>query len=271
MRIEGSVAVVTGGASGIGRASALGFAAAGADVVVADVDLDGAQSTAGEIEALGRRALALPADVGRRDEVEDMVARSIDWQGRVEVFLSNAGVGCDGRAEDFSVTEWESILAVDLMASIWAVRLLVPHMLQRGRGHISFVSSGAGIEGQATRAPYNVAKFGLVGLAESLVRQLEGSGVEVSVVLPGAVSTNGWRIYRVAGADEKTPEEIEAARARFRDDGANWPSPQSMAATIVTGIEAGRFCIAQHNPWDADWIGTVFRAKADDWDAAVRA
>jgi NAD(P)-dependent dehydrogenase (short-subunit alcohol dehydrogenase family) len=269
MNIQGSVAVVTGGASGIGRATALALADAGADVVVSDIDEPGAQTARAEIEAVGRRALVIRTDVGRREEVEDLIAQAIAWQGRCDIFLSNAGVGCRGYAHEFSAEEWESILAVDLMASIWAMRLVVPHMLERDTGHISFVSSGAGLQGIAKFAPYCVAKFGLVALAESLARELKATGVEVSLIVPGAVATNGWRGYRLAGADGMGRAEIEAVRESVRAETAGWPTPESMAAIIVDGIASGRFFIAQPNPFEPDWLTGLFRKRAEDPDGFV--
>jgi len=266
MQIDGAVAVVTGGASGIGRATSVELARAGAHVVVADIDGPGAESTVAEI---GTDALAVRADLARREEVEWLVRESIDWQGRCDLFVSNAGIGCQGDAQSFTVKEWESLLAVDLMASIWAMRVLVPHMLERGTGCLAFVASGAGYEGFADRAPYNVAKFGLVGLAESLARQLKDTGVHVAVIVPGAVSTNGWQRYMFAGEDSLDPSDVEARRERQREVGRNWPSPESMAAVIVDGIRNDRFHILQ--PYDAEpnWFTDIFRRRAEDPDAYV--
>jgi NAD(P)-dependent dehydrogenase (short-subunit alcohol dehydrogenase family) len=260
MQIGGSVAVVTGGASGIGHATALALAAAGADVVVADIDASGAQAVAEQVGGL-----AIDADLSQREEVERVVRESIAWKGRVDLFVSNAGIGCEGNAQDFTVDQWESLIALDLMASVWAMRLFVPHMLERGAGHLAFVASGAGYEAFADRAPYNVAKFGLVALAEALARQLKGSGVGVSVIVPGAVSTGGWRSYVFAGEAEPSAAQREALREHVR----YWPSAESMAAVIVEGIRKDRFHIVQ--PYDAEptWFTDIFRRRAEDPDAFV--
>src|SRR2546426_3628614 len=124
MEIAGAVAVVTGGASGIGRATAIALARDGADVVVADIDGPGAEATAAEIEAAGRRSLAVQTDLSRREEVESLVAQAIAWQGRCDLFVSNAGIGCEGEAQAFSVEDWQTMIATDLMASVWAMRLV---------------------------------------------------------------------------------------------------------------------------------------------------
>lgn len=265
MQIEDAVAVVTGGANGIGRATAIALAEADADVVVSDIDAAGAEAVAAEVEAIGRKALAVRADVSRREEVERLVAASIAWQGRVDLFVSNAGVGCLGDAQSFTAEEWESLIALNLMASVWAVRVLVPHMLERNAGHLAFVTSGAGYEAFPDRAPYNVAKFGLVGLAESLAKQLNGTGVNVSLIVPGAVGTEGWRRTVIAG----DPDDVDARRAAFGEMMRLWPSPESIAAVIVDGIREDRFHILQPYDVEPDWFVDVFRRKAADPDGFV--
>jgi len=269
MELSGVVSLVTGAASGIGRATALALARDGADVVVCDVDGPAAEACGREIEAASRRALVIEADVGRRADVEGMVERAIAWQGRCDLFVSNAGIGCRGPAHEFSVADWEDVLAIDLWASIWAVRLLVPHMLERGTGRLAFVASGAGLEGFDGFAPYNVAKFGLVGLAESLARQLKGTRVGVSIIVPGAVATGGWKIYRFAGNERMSDEEIERRRSAVRDEGKGWPSPESMAAAIVDGLRSDRVYILQKHPTMDDWYGYLMRRRADDPDGFV--
>ena len=269
MEFEGGVCVVTGTASGIGRATAVALARQGSDVVVCDVNGPGAEECAREIEQIGRRALAIEADVGRREHVEDMVERAVAWQGRCDLFLSNAGIGCRGAAHEFSVADWEEVLAIDLWASIWAIRLLVPHMLERGSGRLAFVSSGAGLEGYSQFAPYNVAKFGLIGLAESLARELKGTGVGVSIIVPGAVSTGGWRVYRFAGNENMSADEVAELRAKIRDEGASWPSPESMADAIVDGLRHDRVYILQKHPAMDDWYGDLMRRRANDPDGFV--
>jgi NAD(P)-dependent dehydrogenase (short-subunit alcohol dehydrogenase family) len=269
MELEGAVAVVTGAASGIGRATAITLSRAGADVVVADINEPGAEAVAGKVDALGRRALVVRTDVGRREDVEALVHRAISWQGHCDVFVSNVGVGCRGAPHEFTPDEWEYILDVNLWSCIWPLRLIVPHMLELGSGRLVFVTSGAGFEGFAERAPYNVAKFGIVGLAESLARSLQSTGVGVSLVVPGAVATDGWKLFLVAGAKDLDPDEIERIRAEQRDHSAAWPRPESMAQAIVDGIREDRYCIIQHNPFQPDWFADLHERKGRDPDAFV--
>ncbi len=269
MELHDTVSVVTGGASGSGRATAVALAHAGSDVVVADIDEDGARSVAEEIEAAGRRALALHIDVTKREEVEALVEQAIAWQGQCDLFMSNVGVGCIGAPQAFTPGEWDYLIAVNLWSCIWPLRLIVPHMVSRGSGRLVFVSSGAGIEGQADRAPYNVAKFGIIGLSESLARYGKDKGVGVTLVIPGAVATDGWKIYRIAGADALGDEEVERMRVEQREHSKNWPRPESMAAAIVEGIKDDRYAVVQHNPFQEDWFEDIFTRKGRDPDGFV--
>lgn len=267
MELRDAVSVVTGSASGIGKATALELAGAGSDVVVADINAAGAGSTALEVESSGRRALPLRVDVTRRQEVESLVERAIEWQGHCEVFVSNVGVGCAGAAHEFSFDQWDYLIDVNLWSAIWPLRRIIPHMLERGRGHLVFVTSGAGLEGQADRAPYNVAKFGIVGLAESVARFLRPSGVDVSLVVPGAVATEGWKMC--VFAEEVDRDEADQRRAEQREQSSRWPAPQTMAKAIVDGILQRRYAIIQHNPHEPDWFANLHERKGRDPDGFV--
>lgn len=267
MEFADRVALVTGAANGIGRATAVALAREGCDVVVSDIA--DPRGVVAEIQAEGRRTLAIHTDVAKRTEVEAMVEQAIDWQGQCDLYISNAGIGCRGAAHEFSVADWQKILDVDLLASVWAIRLLIPHMLERGTGRLSFVSSGAGLDGGSDRAPYCVAKFGMIGLAESLAKQLKGTGVSVSIIVPGAVNTTGWSRYLVARAAETPPGELDAQREARRDEAASWPAPEVMAAKIVDGLREDRLYIFQDNPWVTDWYGDLMQRRAKDPDGFV--
>jgi NAD(P)-dependent dehydrogenase (short-subunit alcohol dehydrogenase family) len=267
--LAGAVAVVTGAASGIGRATAIALARAGADVIVPDMNEDGARQTAAQVEAAGRRALPLLADVSHREGVEELVARSIDWQGHCDVFVSNVGVGCIGLPHEYTPDEWDYLLRVNLWSAIWPMRSIVPHMLKRDRGHLVFVSSGAGFEGTAERAPYNVAKFGIVGLAESTARSLKDTGVNVTLVVPGAIATDGWRSCVVADADTKGAKEVERVRQELRGHTTDWPQPEVMADAIVHGIKDDCYFVVQHNPYEPDWLASTLERKGRDPEGFV--
>jgi NAD(P)-dependent dehydrogenase (short-subunit alcohol dehydrogenase family) len=151
--VAGQVAVVTGGASGIGRALALALAGAGAaGVVVADLDGEGAAKVAAEIEAAGHRALAVPTDVAREVDIRDLVARAEEAFGPIGLFFSNAGIIVGGGVE-VPDEAWARIWAVNVQSHIYVARAVLPGMLARGDGYLIFTASAAGLLTQLGSAP----------------------------------------------------------------------------------------------------------------------
>ena len=264
---EGSVAVVTGAASGIGRASALAFAREGADVVVSDVNDSDGRRVAEEVESLGRKVLFVHADVASIEEVNALVDRSIDWQSRCDLFHSNAGIGMSGPPHTVPQEEWDRVLAINLHSHIWAVRRLLPHMLERGSGHLVHTSSSAGTIGFPSLIPYVVTKFGVVGLCESLAAYLYDRGIGVSVVCPLLVNTNifdrSWSYPEEGGVDPMFDEKLgEFVRQMFKQAGQ---SPEHVADEIVGAVKANRLYVFP-DPSLRDMIDEKWR----DPDAWVR-
>ena len=240
---DGAVSVVTGGAKGIGRACALEFAGRGSDVVVVDIDEAGVGAVAKEVEALGRKALALPTDVGSQDAVESMVDRCLDWQGHVDVFLNNAGIAVGGPPHLIPVEDWDAAMRVNFWASIWSARKVIPHMLERGSGSFLAMSSPAGLRGVPMLGPYCVSKFALNGFLECLAIYCHGKGVSVQVAMPGPpLATTIVKTARV------TYEDGDLSDADARDTAHNaWQSiaqpPDDLARVTADGIEKGSFYI----------------------------
>jgi NAD(P)-dependent dehydrogenase (short-subunit alcohol dehydrogenase family) len=266
---QGAVSVVTGGGGGIGRACALAFASSGSDVVVADVDGAAATSVAKEIEALGPRALALTTDVGSQADVEKLVDDAIAWQGHVDVYLSNAGIGVGGPPHLIPVEDWDLALRVNLWASIWAMRGIVPHMLERGSGHIVFMSSPAGLWGVPMLSPYVTTKFAMNGYAESLAVFLKGKGVDVSIAMPGPpLATNIIRTARVTYDEGDVPDDEMRETADAAWNRIAVP-PEDLAKVVAKGIEDGSFYIF-HSPQTPVSASERFK-DLDGWLAAMSA
>jgi len=203
MDIGGKVAVVTGGASGIGRSTALELARRGADVVVADLHETRMGEVQTEIEGMGRRALAVRCDVSRDADVEHLRDEALAAMGHVDVLMNNAGVAMLGPAEGLSMDEWEWILQINLYGAIRGVRAFVPHFLARGSGYLVNTASVAGLFGYSWDHPaYITAKFGVVGLTESLALYLRPLGIGVSLLCPGRVDTNMGETARMGGVDD---------------------------------------------------------------------
>jgi NAD(P)-dependent dehydrogenase (short-subunit alcohol dehydrogenase family) len=190
--LEGRVAVITGGASGQGRAAALRFSEAGARVVVADVDDVGAAETAKLVEEGGGEALALHADVSRRADNEAMVDAAAERFGRVDVLYNNAAVQMSGRLLECTDDDWDLTMATNLDAIFWACRAAIPRMLEGGGGSIINTASVLGLVGSAGYCAYGAAKAGLVALTRQIAVEY-GPAIRANVIAPGSIDTPRFR------------------------------------------------------------------------------
>jgi short-subunit dehydrogenase len=189
--LRGATALVTGGSGGIGAEIARALARVGANVVVAARREDALRSVVEQLRALGVRAEALPADLSLRDQVESLIDRANELLGPVDVLVNNAGV--EDAASYTRVTREELISMIDLnlTAPMLLTHAALPGMLERGRGHVVFISSVAGKLGPAYQAPYAASKAGLIGLTQSLRAEYLNSPVGFSVACPGFVEGDG--------------------------------------------------------------------------------
>ena len=250
--LRSKVAVVTGAASGIGRATAAVLAGEGMRVVVADIDAAGLHVVAGDLRQAGHEVLAVPTDVSSLAAIETLRDAAVDAYGAVHVVHNNAGVVASGLIEEISLDLWRWVLDVDLWSVIHGVRTFVPLLKQQGEGHIVNTASTAGLQAGPGIAPYNVAKFGVVALTETLRLELDGTGVGASVLCPGAVNT------RIVDAERNLPSTIAASSGatadRFRTSaGAMLASeglvPHDVACMVRDAIVADRFWVLTHPSW----------------------
>jgi short-subunit dehydrogenase len=206
MRLAGAVALVTGGSSGIGAATVRALAAAGARPLIAGRDPARLRAM-----ALQTGGIALQADLADPQGPARLAAAALDAAGRVDLLVSNAGIGWAGPIEDLPAAKAAELITVNLTAPIQLTRLLVPGMLERGSGRIVFVSSIAGATGVRGEAAYSAAKAGLGFFAESLAYELRGRGAGVSLVIPGVVDTPFFD-RRGRPYDRKRPAPIHSER-----------------------------------------------------------
>lgn len=190
--LDGRVALITGAASGQGRAAAELFAEHGARVVVADVNEAGARETVEMVERAGGEALAVHADVSRRADVDRMVAAAVERFGRLDVLYNNAAVQMSGRLVECSEADWDLTIATNLSAIFWACRAAVPHMLAGGGGSIINTASVLGVIGSEGYAAYGPAKAGLIALTRQLAIELAPQ-VRANVIAPGSIDTPRFR------------------------------------------------------------------------------
>ena len=188
-RLEGKRAIVTGAASGIGRASARLFAAEGARVVAVDVDEDGLEETVAGCEHAGRM-VAVPADAGSEADVKRFVASCIEAFGGVDVVFANAGIaGPLTPLAEQTVEIWNRVLRVNLIGPFLAIREVVPHMVAQQAGSIVCTASVAGLRANAGPIPYSASKAGVVSLVQTVANELYGTGVRVNAICPGLIET----------------------------------------------------------------------------------
>jgi len=245
MKLRDKVAVVTGGANGIGRALCNRFAAEGTRaVVVADLDIDRADQLANEIGGM-----AVETNVGDEASIINLVRRTTEAYGVIDLFCSNAGIGTPGGADEPNEI-WQRIWEVNVMAHVYAARHVLPGMLARGEGYILATASAAGLLSQIGSAPYSVTKHGAVAFAEWLSITHGDAGIKVSCLCPQGVNTD--LLKKSAGG----PGDFLRTNALEPDD---------VADAVVKGIDEERFLILPH-PEVAEYM----RRKATDYDRWLR-
>jgi 3-oxoacyl-[acyl-carrier protein] reductase len=185
------VAIVTGSARGIGRAIALKLAEVGANIVVNDIAAaaDSLESTASEIRALGRQALAVTADVSSPEDVARLIETAAKTFGRIDILVNNAGVTRDQLIMRMSDEDWDTVLNIDLKSAFLCTRAVLRHMLRQRWGRIISIASVVGIIGNAGQANYASAKAGVIGLTKSIAKEVGSRGITANAIAPGFIET----------------------------------------------------------------------------------
>jgi NAD(P)-dependent dehydrogenase (short-subunit alcohol dehydrogenase family) len=222
--LTGKRAIVTGAASGIGRASALRFAAEGAQVVASDLAEEGLAETIALAE--GGRVVGMPADAGREDDVASLVAHAQSQFGGLDAFFANAGIGGDMTPFwENTVDSWSEVLRINLIGPFLALKHAAPVMREAGGGSIVCTASVAGLRSGAGPSAYSASKAGVVNLVMTSAQQLTGSGVRVNAVCPGLIETGMTRpmfdMARAAGKDDKIGQLNPLRRAGQPNEIAN--------------------------------------------------
>ncbi len=246
----GAVAIVTGGASGIGRALGEALARAGAEVVLADLQADLAGEVAEHIRAAGGRASPAPLDVRDFAATEHLVGETVARHGRLDYLFNNAGIGVGGEVRYYRLDDWERVFDVNLRGVVHGIQAAYPIMLKQGFGHIVNTASMAGLMPAPWTVGYAATKHAVVGLSTSLRIEAEPTGVRVSVLCPGVIRTpileGGGKYGKVLQAVR--PEVQRAYWERLRP-----MPPERLAAHVLKAVRKNRAIIVVPAWWKTLW------------------
>ena len=220
MRLKDKVALITGGARGIGRSIAMVFAKEGADIVVADVNLESAAKTALEIEGLGRKALALELDVTDFAKVEDGVNKILDKFGKVDILVNNAGITKDNLLLRMTQAEWDAVINVNLKGTFNCIKAVSRPMIKQRSGRIISIASIIGLMGNWGQANYAASKAGIIALTKTVAKELASRNINANSVAPGFIQTD-MTAKLPENVKSKMMEAIPMAKLGTPEDVAN--------------------------------------------------
>jgi NAD(P)-dependent dehydrogenase (short-subunit alcohol dehydrogenase family) len=224
---NGKVAVITGGASGIGLATARRLAREGMNIVLADIEPNTLERAVADVSALGVEAIGVPTDVGDLAQVQALADRAFERFGAVHLLFNNAGVAISGPIQEMTHADWEWLMRVNLWGVIHGVETFVPRMIeQRQGGHIVSTASFAGLVANDGLGVYCVTKYGVVGLSECLFRDLRNEGIGVSVLCPMRVETN------IGNSARNRPPELGGPNETVVHEGPGEDERQLAGGTI---------------------------------------
>lgn len=248
--LTGRVAFITGGARGQGRSHALALAREGADITVCDIaapiatapyplasEADLAE-TARQVEALGRRCLAVRADVRSTADLDAAVARTLDELGRIDVLVANAGICGFGRFWEIDDAMWDDMIATDLTGVFKTMRAVVPHMIERGSGRIIATASMGGRMGNPNLAHYVAAKWGVIGLVKTLALEVADKGITVNAICPATVDTemvHNDALYGLFCPDIEQPTraDVEPRYTAMNPIPDPWTAVEDISAAVL--------------------------------------
>jgi len=236
MKLEGKVALVTGGAQGIGRAIALVLAREGAKIVVSDINLEKAEETCGELAAMGREAMAVKGNVADGKDAEMMIKKALDQFGRLDILVNNAGITRDQVLLRMKEEDWDLVLGVNLKGAFHLTKAVLRPFLKQKGGKIINIASVTGQMGNAGQSNYASSKAGLIGFTKSVAREYASRNIQVNAVAPGFIDTpmsqaipqkeREFLIKQIPLERLGTPEDIAEAVLFLAGPGADYITGQ---------------------------------------------
>jgi NAD(P)-dependent dehydrogenase (short-subunit alcohol dehydrogenase family) len=247
-QFEGKVAIVTGGASGIGRSISTYLGRHGAQVVVADRDLDGAQETTALISAGDGHAEAAYVDVTDSDGLASLIGKTARNLGRIDLLFNNAGIGLNGEFRDVTLAHWKQIVDVNLWGVIYGCHHVYPIMVEQGYGQIVNTASLAGLIPGGLTSPYSATKYGVVGFTLTLRSEARQYGIKVNALCPGYMRTNIQKTTETVTAYMNS-ENNEQMNANMR-----FPTPEDCIDQIMRGIRRDRAIVVSPRSHKIFWL-----------------
>jgi len=231
MKLEGKVALITGGANGIGKVTAKRFLKEGAKVVISDINEEMGNETVGELQQYGEITF-IQADVSNTEQIEKMVDSIVEVYKQIDILINNAGITIDGMLTKMDESSWEKVLSVNLSGVFKCTKAVVPVMLEQGSGVILNASSVVGIHGNIGQTNYAATKAGVIGLTKSWAKEFGAKGIRVNAVAPGFIATDmtatipqkllDVMAYKTPLRKLGKPEDIAAAYLYLASDDANF-------------------------------------------------
>jgi len=254
------VVVITGAGSGIGRATAIAFAEEGAELVLADIDLDRLRAVADEIGRDDSRVLTREVDVAEKEQVEDLAEFVIGTKGRVDILYNNAGVAIGADFVSTSIEEFEWIFSINFWGMLYGIKAFLPHMMERRFGHIVNTSSVAGLCATPGMPAYCSTKFAIAGLGESLRAELKKYNIGVSTICPGVIDTRivADGCLHLRNESRATNDRVVNFYRRF-----GWP-PERVAKAVLKAVRKNRSVVPVGIEAWLQWIGKRLSQRNHD-------
>ncbi len=223
MKLTGKTAVITGGNKGIGAACALAFSREGANVVIAARNMSDSNRIVEQIISEGGKAAAIAADVSDHEQVKNMISRTVEMFGKIDILINNAGIIADSFINKMTLEQWDKVIATNLTGTFYCIREAVPYMIENGYGRIINTSSVAARKGAVAQSNYAASKAGIIGMTLSLAQELGKYNITVNAVAPGYVATD---------MTSNLPEKI-MERANKVIPVKRFGTPEEMAAAFL--------------------------------------
>ncbi|WP_272021832.1 3-ketoacyl-ACP reductase [Olleya namhaensis] len=190
IHLKNKKAIITGGGKGLGKATAIAFAKEGIDVAITGRNEETLKATVAELRALGVNATYAAFDVGNYDQVKTSIKTLVDTLGTVDILVNNAGIAAFGTLNDMEVSQWTKIIQTNVMGMYYVTKEVLPYLIDKNEGDIINVSSTAGLSGNATTSAYSASKFAVIGLSESLMKEVRKNNIRVCTLTPSTIASD---------------------------------------------------------------------------------